>query len=126
MQVLARGAQNVPFVEPGICQTRYPQQYRDWIGSHHEQAMQVAHTDTVLGDFSGVSFTHQGKTSGFFKRDGKFFVHTDGPDGCMSDFEIQYTFGVEPLQQYLIPLPVGRLQSLSIAWDTKAKRWFHL
>ena len=42
-----------------------------------------------------------------------------------------YTFGVDPLQQYLIELPGGRLQALGIAWDTRPKaqggqRWFHL
>src|SRR5436190_1938757 len=65
-------------------------------------------------------------TSRFFRRDGKFFVHTDGPDGTLADFEIAFTFGVDPLQQYLIELPGGRLQALTIAWDTERKRWFHL
>ena len=59
------------------------------------------------------------------------FVHTDGADGKLADFEIKYTFGVEPLQQYLVEFPDGRLQALSIAWDTRPKerggqRWFHL
>ena len=44
----------------------------------------------------------------------------------MRDFEVAYTFGVAPLQQYLVPFPGGRLQALSAAWDTKAKRWFHV
>ncbi|MCO5063914.1 MAG: tetratricopeptide repeat protein [Rhizobiaceae bacterium] len=34
--------------------------------------------------------------------------------------------GVEPLQQYLVELPGGRLQALDIAWDTVAGRWYHL
>jgi Flp pilus assembly protein TadD len=38
---------------------------------------------------------------------------------------------VTPLQQYLIEFPGGRLQALSIAWDTRpqekgGQRWFHL
>ena len=37
-----------------------------------------------------------------------------------------YTFGVAPLQQYLIALPGGRLQPLQIAWDSERRRWFHL
>ena len=44
---------------------------------------------------------------------------------------IKYTFGVYPLQQYLIELPGGRLQALGVAWDARPKaeggqRWFHL
>src|SRR5437667_380854 len=72
-----------------------------------------------------------GSTSRFFRRDKKFYVHTDGPDGKLADYEIRYTFGVSPLQQYLIELPGGRLQALGIAWDARPKaaggqRWFHL
>ena len=40
-------------------------------------------------------------------------------------------FGIDPLQQYLIEFPDGRIQALSIAWDTRPKEqggqhWFHL
>jgi tetratricopeptide (TPR) repeat protein len=44
----------------------------------------------------------------------------------MADFEIQYTFGYAPLQQYLIPFPGGRLQCLTIAWDVEKRQWYHL
>ena len=44
--------------------------------------------------------------------DGKYFVNTDGPDGKLADYEIKYTFGVHPLQQYLIEFPGGRMQAL--------------
>ncbi|MGC3997505.1 MAG: multiheme c-type cytochrome [Anaeromyxobacter sp.] len=93
--------------------------------------MQHATLATVRGDFSGTTFTNQGVRSTFFTRDARLFVRTDGPDGQLSDFEVQYTFGLEPLQQYLVELPGGRLQALSIAWDTRAasdggQRWLHL
>jgi predicted CXXCH cytochrome family protein len=81
---------------------------------------------TVRGDFNGTTFKHQGVTTRFFKRADKFVVRTDGPDGKLADFEVSYTFGVAPLQQYLIALPGGRLQPLQIAWDSERKRWFHL
>lgn len=93
--------------------------------------MQDATGDTVLGNFDSASFTKDGITSTFFKRDGKFWVNTDGPDGKMADFEIRYTFGIAPLQQYLIELSGGRLQALGIAWDARTKaeggqRWYSL
>ncbi|HEY6132453.1 MAG TPA: hypothetical protein VIW70_00630, partial [Rubrivivax sp.] len=97
-----------------------------WRGSHHDLAMAEATEKTVLGSFDGATFTYGDVTSRFFKRDGKFFVNTDGPDGHLPDFEVSYTFGYQPLQQYLIALPGGRLQPLQIAWDTRASRWFHL
>ncbi|HSG81066.1 MAG TPA: tetratricopeptide repeat protein, partial [Gemmatimonadota bacterium] len=71
-------------------------------------------------------FQYRDITARFFKKDGKFYVNTQGPDGQPAEFEIAYAFGVEPLQQYLIPFPGGRLQSLTIAWDTERQEWFFL
>jgi predicted CXXCH cytochrome family protein len=45
---------------------------------------------------------------------------------AVADFEVKFTFGVAPLQQYLIETEGGRLQPLQIAWNTQAKQWFHL
>jgi Flp pilus assembly protein TadD len=100
-------------------------------GSHHDLAMQPANAETVLGDFDDASFTHFGSTSRFFRRDGGYWVTTDGPDGVATDYPIAYTFGVLPLQQYLVPYPGGRLQVLPLCWDTRpvaegGQRWFHL
>jgi predicted CXXCH cytochrome family protein len=85
----------------------------------------------VLGDFGGATFSYNGITSTFVKRDGTFHVSTDGPDGKLHDYRIEYTFGVHPLQQYLVALRGGRYQALGIAWDSRPRsrggqRWFHL
>lgn len=67
-----------------------------------------------------------GVTSRFFRREGKYYVTTDGPRGKMQTYRIKYVFGVRPLQQYLIEFSDGRVQCLGIAWDTQQRRWFHL
>jgi len=113
------------------CRDCHADEYGRWQASQHAVAMQVADEQTVLGDFSGVRFVNRGVTSEFFRRDENFMVRTDGPDGRLADFEVRHTFGVYPLQQYLIELAGGRVQALSIAWDTRPKdaggqRWFHL
>ncbi len=102
-----------------------------WRTSQHKHAMDHATEKTVLGDFNDASFDYFGIHSRFFRKDGKFFVETDGPDGKLAVFEVKYTFGIDPLQQYLIEFPDGRIQALSIAWDARPKdrggqRWFHL
>jgi predicted CXXCH cytochrome family protein len=102
-----------------------------WRGSQHAQAMQPATPATVLGRFDETRFTYDGVTSTFFRRGDRYLVRTDGPDGALADFEVAYTFGVYPLQQYLIAFPDGRMQALSIAWDARPPevgggRWFHL
>ena len=120
------GETGVAYVDDGSCAECHAQQHAAWSGSHHDLAMQEATAETVLGDFAGATFTHFGVTSRFFTRAGRFFVNTEGPDGRLADFELAYTFGVDPLQQYLAPFPGGHLQSLTIAWDTERGAWFHL
>lgn len=97
-----------------------------WTGSDHDLAMDVATPETVLGNFDDQLFTHFGQTSTMFRRDDRFYMRTDNGDGKLEDFPIKYTFGVRPLQQYLVEFSDGRVQCLPVAWDTEGKRWFHL
>lgn len=114
------------FVGREACAACHPEPARRWRGSHHDLAMQEAGEESLLGDFDGAGITHFGVTTRFFRRDGRFFVNSDGPDGALRDYEIAYAFGVEPLQQVLIRFPGGRLQALGVAWDAPGRRWFHL
>ena len=114
------------FVGRETCKSCHSLETEKWQGSDHDKAMDIASPDTVLGNFNGVFFEHNGIRSRFFRQGEQFYVNTQGPDGKMADFRISHTFGHYPLQQYLIPFDNGRLQSLSIAWDVDQKRWFHL
>ena len=118
------------YVGSEVCAGCHEREAKLWSGSHHQLAMDHATDESVLGDFANATFEHYG-SSRFYRRDGKFFVETDGPDGKLAEFEIKYTFGLTPLQQYLIEFPDGRLQALFVAWDSRPKdqggqRWFHL
>ena len=108
------------------CMDCHRAEYNKWQNSHHDRAMEIASDETVLGDFSNVSVDFHGVISRFYRKDSKFFVHTQGPANEMGEFEITHTFGWYPLQQYLVPFPGGRLQCLPIAWDVKEKKWYHL
>jgi tetratricopeptide repeat protein/doubled CXXCH motif protein/cytochrome c554/c'-like protein len=119
------------FIGSTTCRSCHPRDSQAWQSSQHALAMQVARQGTVLGNFNETQLTYANVTSTFSRRDGKFLVRTDGPNGALQDFELKYTFGVYPLQQYLAELPGGRLQALSIAWDARptnegGQRWFHL
>ncbi|TET47996.1 MAG: tetratricopeptide repeat protein [Dehalococcoidia bacterium] len=114
------------FVGSKKCVDCHKKEYDEWRNSHHDLAMGVANETTVLGDFDDAVFEYFGVTSRFYRKDNRFFVYTQGPGGKMGDFEIKYTFGFYPLQQYLVPFPGGRLQCLPIAWDVQKKKWYHL
>lgn len=124
-------ASPVAWVGAATCAACHSKEYQAWQASHHALAMQPANDKSVQGNFNRARYSYAGVTSTFFRRNGKFYVNTDGPDGRLADFELLYTFGVTPLQQYLIALPGGRLQAFGIAWDSRPKsqgggRWFHL
>lgn len=113
-------------VDEQQCQGCHQAQARDWQGSHHQLAMQAATPQTVPADFNNVSFKSAEETTRFFRRNAEFWVNTPGADGKPADFKVAYTFGIAPLQQYLIEVGDGRLQALGVAWDTEKNRWFHL
>ena len=114
------------YAEAGTCGGCHREAQAAWTGSHHDLAMQVAGPETVLGDFDDATFSHHGVTTRFRTQGGRYLVTTEGPDATAGEFEVAYTFGVEPLQQYLIAFSGGRLQALTIAWDTARARWFSL
>lgn len=122
---------NATFVGRDRCVECHQTEASQWKGSHHDLAMQEATPATVLGDFSDTSFEYYGLTTTFSRRGDEFHVRTDGPDGALHDYKIAFTFGVYPLQQYLIEFPGGRFQALNVCWDSRPKdaggqRWFHL
>ncbi len=119
------------FAGSAACHDCHVDQFSDWSGSHHDLAMQTADSSTVLGDFDQATFNYYGNETGFLIQDERFVVRTANAAGETEEFPIVYTFGVAPLQQYLVELPGGRLQALPYAWDTRAAsegggRWFHL
>ncbi len=120
------GVYGIAFVDEQSCAECHEPQFRGWLGSDHDMAMTSATEATVKGDFNDTTFTVHGITTRFYRDGEKFMVATEGPDGKSDRFEIAYTFGVEPLQQYLIAFPKGRLQTLSSAWNTEQQRWFTL
>jgi predicted CXXCH cytochrome family protein len=127
----ARADEPASYVGGAVCSGCHKAEAERWKGSHHALAMQRATEATVLGDFARAEFEHFGVTTTFFRDVDKFMVRTAGPDGALHEYPIAYTFGVYPLQQYLIAFPGGRYQALGIAWDSRQKqdggqRWFHL
>ena len=113
------------------CANCHATEYAAWQRSQHAESMQEATSNTVLARFDESTITSAGVTTKFFRRGNRYFVNTEGADGKSHDFEIRYTFGVYPLQQYLVAFPDGRIQPLPIAWDSRpatqgGQRWFHL
>lgn len=119
------------FVGGAVCGECHAAQMAAFKGSHHDRAMDLPGPDTVLGDFSDAELKAPDLESRFSRRDGQYLIRSPGADGSVADFPVAYTFGVFPLQQYLIAGRGGRLQAFGAAWDARpaqsgGQRWFDL
>lgn len=108
------------------CKECHEKEYRSWKNSDHDLAMQLANSQSVLGDFDNAVFESHGVRYTFYKEGENYYVNTQGAHNKYRDFKIAYTFGVYPLQQYLVVFPKGKYQCLLVAWNVKTKSWFDL
>ncbi len=123
--------EDLGYVPADTCSQCHEDQARHWSNSDHAWAMKPADESAVLGNFDDAQFDDGAVQARFFRRDEGFWVSIEGETGEMEEFPIAYTFGYFPLQQYLVRLSRGRLQSLTVAWDSRpqeegGQRWFSL
>ena len=119
------------YVGSAACMACHADEGKSWESSHHRRAWQPATRDAVHADFGGRKIVVDGIESRFEREHGAYVVATDGPDGRVAPFTVTHVFGFEPLEQFLVALPGGRLQALPFAWDTRdadagGHRWYHL
>lgn len=122
------------------CQSCHASEQQDWLSSDHHKAMMTMDSNNVhnnvLGNFSAPPLKHHQQQTSFKNEAGKHQIITDQisadqKTSSATTLDLQYTFGIFPLQQYLTAFPDGRLQSLPFAWDSRAEkvggqRWYHL
>ncbi|PPD41518.1 MAG: hypothetical protein CTY15_13450 [Methylocystis sp.] len=131
LTTVAAKAEEPAFVGSTACASCHKTEHGDWLQSQHKAAMQEPSDATVLGRFDGGAFRKGAAENVFAKKDSKFSIRAEGPDGKPADFAVKYVFGLYPLQQYLVELPGGRLQAFGVAWDSRpaeqgGQRWFDL
>ena len=119
-------SRHLAFVGDQHCQSCHASEWESWKDSHHYLAMAKASGESVRGDFDDVTFTKGSETYRFYRDGVRYMVDAPGPDGINRAYEITYTFGWEPLQQYLVDFGKGKLQALHISWDTEREEWFTL
>lgn len=93
--------------------------------------MQVATGVNVLGNFDDQHLDYQQQRNRFYRKGKQYWVNLKDGNGEFRDFQVRYTFGHFPLQQYIVQFDDGRLQLIPFAWDARSKqqggqRWFYL
>ncbi|WED25605.1 tetratricopeptide repeat protein [Vibrio sp. DW001] len=119
------------FVGSQNCESCHEQETKAWQGSHHDKAMQHANDESVLGDFDNAELRYQNEVNRFFKKGNAYWVNIQDENGIFHDYKISFTFGFDPLQQYMVEFPDGRIQLIPFAWDSRSEaengqKWFYL
>lgn len=123
--------QKPSYIGSNKCRDCHAKEYSAYATSDHFHAMDSATAGSVKGNFYNSYFVYFGDTSFFYTKDNHYYVRTKDSTGRKTDFQVSYTFGWQPLQQYLVRFPDGRIQTLPFCWDTRPKekggqRWFHI
>ena len=114
------------FVGDQTCKSCHAREWEQWKGSHHDYAIGEADEEHVRGDFDDAELIDGEESYRFYREDGRFMVDFTNAAGSTDSFTISYTFGWEPLQQYLVDVGQGKYQALHAAWDTEQQRWYSL
>lgn len=130
------------YVGRNTCRECHATEVSRFTGSDHDLAMQTPVPAHVRGAFAfestapttspmGSEFSKDGERFEFIRREDQFFVRVLRPDAESAEYPVRYVFGHDPLEQYLFDVGDGRLQSLSVGWDTRSadaggQRWFSL
>ena len=81
--------------------------------------MAIADKSSVLADFNNQSVEHFGQKAHFFIKDKRYQVTISYEDKIdtypvniypVNTYQVKYTFGHFPLQQYLVETETGKLQ----------------
>jgi Tfp pilus assembly protein PilF len=119
------------FVGSAACVECHRAQCDAYGASHHARAL-VSPSPEVGARFDGQRFESQlGGTTTLWRQGGVPVVTTPVPGGATETFAVRYVAGVWPLEQYVVATERGKLQSLGVAWDSRAaaaggSKWFHV
>ncbi|MDQ9093179.1 multiheme c-type cytochrome [Pseudoalteromonas haloplanktis] len=113
------------------CISCHKDQVEDWQRSDHFHAMETATLQNVLGNFDNQTLDYQGQQARFYTDNEKLMITMPDLDGKLTNYPVLYTFGYQPLQQYMFDMGKGKIQLFPFAWDSRTKqqggqRWFVL
>ena len=92
------------YIGSAACAGCHQQAWQHWQQSHHQLAMAQADASTVLGDFADAQLRYGAHSSRFQTQGTNYVVTMPEGQAGLKEVTVRYTFGVEPLQQYLVDM----------------------
>ena len=108
------------------CKECHEAAYQAWEKSNHGLAEREYLADMDEAGFKPKqTLTHGSQTSeAFLDADGLAKILTLGLDKKRRDYPVTRVIGNDPLRQFLIPAPGGRLQVCDVSYDPAKNEWF--
>ena len=107
------------------CRECHAAQFESWAKSNHGNAERLPNATMDAAAFSPERTFHHGtQQSAATQLDGKPAVKTLGFDGKTETYPVARVIGHDPLRQYLVERPGGRVQTLEVAFDPNRNDWF--
>ncbi|MBX3743773.1 MAG: tetratricopeptide repeat protein [Verrucomicrobiae bacterium] len=126
--VEAEGAVFARYAGSDRCRDCHAEAYAAWRGSHHGLAEREASAELDAAAFEPRRTFRHGtqSTEAGVADDGSYEVIVTGPDGRREARRVERVIGHDPLRQFLVAEPGGRLQTLEASWDPRGGEWFNV
>lgn len=121
------------YVGPEVCGDCHLKNYKAWQQHPHSKMNQLPNERSVLGDFSGIRVTYDGRSAVFRQEGDQFLVDYFNDQEKVRTFRVTRTVGSRYEQDYVAvqvdgPEPVGDALyteeiRLRWAWSIVAQRW---
>ena len=113
------------YIRSSDCRSCHTDHYASWARTFHSRMTQDARAATVQGNFDGNTFEYLGVKARMEKRQGRFFMTFDFPDGRTQVATVDRTVGSRRIEQYLTKQQ-NQYTRLPLAYDLVNKRWMSL
>lgn len=118
-------ASGIPSAQARACATCHEEQFEKWQRSQHAWANRLVSVEKDGAAFTPARMLVNGSfVTHLHEQGNRFEFVSSGPDG-ISHHQPEAVIGIEPLRQYLVPFPGGRLQVVDVSYDPHSNKWFN-
>lgn len=109
------------------CKECHEEAYAAWKNSNHGLAERLPDAAMDGAAFHpSRTFQHGTQRSTVLESNGQFHVVTIGLSNRQELFAVERVIGHDPLRQFLVKFPGGRLQTLEASYDPHRSEWFNV